>query len=53
MFKLVVWTDFGVPSAKYFDTDVAARAYGDYCLRELGCARYTVSDQLPYHEHHQ
>lgn len=45
MFSLVIWTDFGVPSEKFFDTREAARAYGEYSIRELGCARYTISSE--------
>ena len=44
MYRLVVWTNFGAPSAKQFDTLEAAGADGDRALRELGCARYTIDE---------
>ncbi len=41
-FNLTVWTDFGIPSFKLFDDRAAAVAYGEMCIRELGCARYKI-----------
>jgi hypothetical protein len=42
MFKITVWTAFGVPSSRTYDTRSEAEAWGRYCLAELGCVRFTI-----------
>jgi hypothetical protein len=44
MFKLTIWTDFGVPSSDRYVTERAAHLKGEFALRELGCARYEITD---------
>ena len=47
MYKLTVWTDFGVASSDFFVTVEAAHAKGKYAVEKLGCARYTVRMERP------
>jgi hypothetical protein len=42
---LTVFTDFGVPESKLFDSYEAAEQYGNYCKEELGCAFYAIMHQ--------
>jgi len=39
---LTVFTDFGIPSSRLFDSYKAAESYGRYCQEELGCSFYAI-----------
>lgn len=42
MFHVTVWTDFGIPSGKDFDSLNEAHAHGMRALNEHGCTRYVI-----------
>ena len=42
MFHTTVWTDFGVPSTRDFETLSAAHTHGKAAIAERGCVRYTI-----------
>lgn len=46
MTKITVTTDFGIPSSRLFASEAEARAYGEYCIRELGCTKYVITRPL-------
>lgn len=43
IFKLVTWTDFGIPTASFYDDEAVATAHGEGAIKHLGCVRYTVA----------
>jgi hypothetical protein len=43
-FLLTVWTDFGIPSYRRYESAGEARARATYCARELGCPWWRLTN---------